>query len=303
MADTKTWLGQPDKWARLKRIEALDMDKDWLEIGGLTSADFLSIIFPVPFAGFMTTFAAPRMSRILASTGELTNRVAKRAVDTILFSSTLHTHGFGTPEGRKAARKVNALHAQYDIHPDDFIAVGCDPLIFTLDLFDRYGWRDLLPKEREAQRLYYDRQARAFGSRKPLPKTEEEMRDFIDNYFETQLWYEPQNQEMAEKTLDWYVELAPRPLRGLFRKILLSTLDSRVVEACGLKASGPVDRAISHVAMKALASKDPVPDGRPDMLKDLVNSVYPDGYTIDDLGPKLKDPAPDGAACRTQTAA
>lgn len=287
MAGTKTWIGEPDKWARLKRIETLDLEKDWLEIGGLTSSDFISIIFPVPFAGFMTTFAAPRMSRILASTGELTNRVAKRAVDTILFSSTLHTHGFGTPEGRKAAQKVNALHAQYDIHPDDFIAVGCDPLIFTLDLFDRYGWRELLPKEREAQRLYYDRQARAFGSRKALPKTEEEMRDFVENYFETQLGYEPQNQEMAEKTLEWYVELAPRAIRGLFRNILLSTLDPRVVRACGLKLPGPVDRAIAHVALKTLARKDPVPDGRPDMLKDLVKSVYPDGYSIEDLGPRL----------------
>ena len=296
MTDAKQWLGKNDKWARLRRIETLDLYKDWLEIGGLTSRDFLSIIFPVPFAGFMTTFAAPRMSRILHSTGELTNRVAKRAVDTILFSSTLHTHGFGTPEGRRAAQKVNALHAQYDIHPDDFIAVGCDPLIFTLDLFDKYGWRELLPVEREAQRLYYDRQARAFGSRKALPKTEDEMRDFVDNYFETQLWYEPQNQEMAEKTLEWYCELAPKHLRGLFRRMLLSTIDPRVLKACGIARPGRLDRTIANFAIKRLAAKDPLPDGQPDMLQDLVKSVYPDGYSIDDLGPKFNDTAPVAAA-------
>lgn len=288
MGKPKTWLGEGDRHARQRRIETLDLQKDWLEIGGLTSADFLSIIFPVPFAGFMTTFAAPRMSRILYSTGELTNRVAKRAVDTILFSSTLHTHGFGTPEGRKAAQKVNGLHAQYDIHPDDFVLVGCDPLIFTLDLFDRYGWRELSAKEREAQRLYYDRQARAFGSRKPLPKTEVEMREFVDNYFETQLFFEPQNKEMAEITLDWYTGLAPRPLRGLMRKILLSTLDPRIVKACGLEVPNKLDRTISHIVMKVLASKDPLPDGRPDMLSELVAQVYPEGYRIEDLGPKLK---------------
>ena len=286
MAQAKVWLGEPDKWARKRRIEALDLERDWLEIGGLTSRDFLSIVFPVPFAGFMTTFAAPRMSRILYQTGELTDRLAKRAVDTILFSSHLHKHGFGTAEGRAVAQKVNAMHARYDIHPDDFIAVGCDPLIFTLDLFDKYGWREMLPKEREAQRLYFDRQARAFGSRKALPKTEGEMRDFVDNYFETQLWFEPQNQKMAEKTLDWYCALAPSHLRGLFRRMLLSTLDPRVVRACGIKVPNAFDRSIAHLAMKRLAARDPLPDGQPDMLQDLVKTVYPDGYELDDLGPK-----------------
>jgi len=297
VAKTKTWMGEPDKFARLRRIESLDLEKDWLEIGGLTSRDFLSVIFPVPFAGFMTTFAAPRMSRILYSTGELKDRLAKRAVDTILFSARLHTHGFGTPEGRQVAQRINAMHARYDIHPDDFIAVGCDPLIYTLDLFDKYGWREMLPKEREAQRMYHDRQARAFGSRKPLPKTEAEMRDFIDNYFETQLWYEPQNQEMAEATLDWYCALAPKHLRGLLRRMLLSTIDPRVVRACGLKVPNALDRGIAHLAMKRLQAKDPLPDGQPDMLQDLVKTVYPDGYEFDDLGPRFDDDAaPETAA-------
>ena len=288
MAESKTWLDEGNPRARLHKIESLDLDKDWLEIGGLTSGDFRSIIFPVPFAGFMTTFAAPRMSRLLYSTGEMKDRLSKRVVDTILFSKTLHQHGFGTPKGREAAQRVNAIHAHYDIHPDDFIAVGCDPLIFTLDLFDKYGWRPLLQKERDAQRLYYDRQARAFGSRKPLPKTEADMREFVDHYFDTQLSFEPQNKEMADAALRWFVDLAPPNLQGIMRRILICTLDPRVVKACGLPAPSAVDRAIAHIAMKMLGNKDPIPDGAPDMLEQIVRRVYPEGYDIGDLGPRLK---------------
>ena len=285
MADGRSWLGEPDRDARVRLIESLNLEKDWLTIAGVTSGDFRSIIFPVPFAGFMTTFAAPRMSRILYATGEISERFAKRAVDTILFAKAMHEHGFGTPAGRLAAQRVNRLHAQYDIHQDDFILVGCDPLIFTLDLFDKYGWRKLLPAEREAQRLFYDRQARAFGSRRPLPGTEGEMRAFIDDYFDTQLHYEPQNEKLARVALDWFVRLAPPAARPLMRRILLTTVDPRVVKACGLTPPSAVDRTIAHFALKYLSRRDPIADGAPDMLSDLVKTVYPEGYEIATLGP------------------
>ena len=295
MAKAKTWLGEADRYARRRKIESLDFETDWLQIAGLSSADFRSIVFPVPFAGFMTTFAAPRMSRILYGTGEITDRFAKRAVDTILFAKALHEHGFGTPEGRKAAQRVNQLHSQYDIHQDDFIAVGCDPYIFTMDLFDAYGWRPLLPVEREAHRRYYDRQARAFGSRKALPASEAEMRAFVDHYFDTQLRFEPQNRVMAETALDWFVGLAPPAARGLMRRMLLSTLDPRVVAACGLRPVSRIDRTMGHLGLKLLSRRDPAADDAPDMLGALVAQVYPDGYRIETLGPSLCGHAAGGA--------
>ena len=292
MAQKRTWLGEPDKWARQRRIESLDVERDFLEISGLTSGDFRSIILPVPFAGFMTTFAAPRMSRILCRSGELTDRFAKRAVDTMLFAKAIHEHGFGTGDGRAAARKVNALHAQYDIHPDDFVLVGLDPMIFILDMFDTYGWRPLLQKEHEAQRIFFDRQARAFGSRRPLPKTEAEMRAFADHYFDTQLHYEPQNRVMADKALEWFTSLAPKPLRFLMRRMLLAPIDPRVLRACGMKPLSAIDSAIGKAGLRLMARRDPIPDGAPDMLQQLVAGVYPNGYTVADLGPRLKSEVP-----------
>lgn len=188
----------------------------------------------LPFAGFMTTFAAPRMSRILSGTGEIEHRFAKRAVDTSITASTILQHGFGSETGRKLARHVNELHKQYDIHPDDFVLIGCDTPLFSLEMAERYGWREVTDKEREALRILYDYQARAFGSRKPLPGSTNEMKRYLSAYFDTQLYFEPQNLRMAKVALDWYVGLAPLLARPLVRKIMLGVLDPRVVRACGL---------------------------------------------------------------------
>jgi hypothetical protein len=120
------------------------------------------------FSGFMFTFAAPRISRVLSATGELEHRIAKRVVDTTLLATAVLQHGFkGT--GRDAARRINSMHSRYDIHPDDFVAVGSEEVLGSLELAERYGWREVTDKEREAVRIFYSHQARAFGSPKLLP--------------------------------------------------------------------------------------------------------------------------------------
>jgi hypothetical protein len=95
-----------DRYARVKRIQKLNVDHDYSEIASLFYQDFQPVMVALPFAGFMTTFAAPRMSRILSSTGETEHRFAKRAVDTSLFARASHQCGFASETGREAARRV-----------------------------------------------------------------------------------------------------------------------------------------------------------------------------------------------------
>jgi hypothetical protein len=264
----------------------LDPQKDYLEISQLFFADFRSVLVALPFAGFMTTFAAPRMSRILFSTGEIEHRFTKRAVDTSLFASILIGQGFGTEQGREAARRVNNLHKQYDIHQDDFVLVGCDTPLFALEMAERYGWRPVTDIERKGLRVFFSHQARAFGSRRPLPDTIAQMRQLVSDYFDTQLDFEPQNTKMAKVALHWYAGLAPKPLRPLLRTILLSVIDPRVVRACGLAVPGKTARLVANVAMKVMGRRDPIPDGEgPDEMADLARLAYPNGYDIGMLGP------------------
>jgi hypothetical protein len=68
------WLGTSDPFARLRKIEPLDPVADCREITQLSYADFGSIMIGQLVPSLTTTYAAPRMSRILVSAGELHQR-------------------------------------------------------------------------------------------------------------------------------------------------------------------------------------------------------------------------------------
>jgi ER-bound oxygenase mpaB/B'/Rubber oxygenase, catalytic domain len=282
------WLGTTDRFARLRRIESLDLETKYREITGLFYADFRSVMLSQSFSGFMLTFAAPRMSRILGSTGELQQRIAKRVVDTALIARAVLEHGLGVGAGKEAARRVHAMHSQYDIHEDDFVVVGCDAALVSLELADKFGWRPVSDKEREALRLYYNRQARAFGSRKPLPPTIPLMRQCWSSYVDNELRFEPQNLELATVLIGYFSTLLPFPWGPLLPKLLLGILDPRITRACGIQVPSKPVRWIAHALMRRLGRRDPVPDDAPDGMEAMVRAVYPNGWQVDDLGTHIQ---------------
>ncbi|WP_297492572.1 oxygenase MpaB family protein [Acidocella sp.] len=285
---TKLWLGTTDRYARLRQIENLDLETQFREITGLFYADFQSVMMPQSFNGFLMTFASPRISRILINTGEIEHRVAKRVVDTMLLSSAVMAHGLNAEPGRGAARRVNAMHKNYDIHEDDFVAVGCDEIVNSLDLAGRYGWRPVTEKEREAVRLYYTQQSRAFGSRKPLPDTVAGVQKFWSDYLDKEAAFEPQNRRLTDAVIKWYEGLVPKPLRRLFITILLADADPRVIRACGLRVPPRIFKSLAGMLMRRMGQKDPIPDNAPNRMQALVASVYPNGWEVNELGSHIQ---------------
>lgn len=278
------WLGTSDRHVRLRRIESLDPETDYREITQLFYGDFQSAMFMKGVHGFIFTYAAPRISKVLAGTGELQHRIARRVVDTSLLASAVMQHGFKAPEGRDAARRVNAMHARYDIDPTDFVAVGAEEALGSLDLAERFGWRPVTDREREALRIFYSHQARAFGSPRALPGSVPEMRAFFEHYLDTELRHTPQNERLARALLDWYGGLVPAPFRPLFRTLLVADLDPRIAASCGLRQPGWPARRLMDVLLRRIAARDPVPDGVPSKLQKMAREVYPDGWTTRDLG-------------------
>ena len=285
MTTAKTWLGTDDPHARLRRIETLDPQRDYHAITRLFFEDFANIMLLPGFTGFMMNFAAPRVSRILAATGEIEHRVAKRFLDTALLARTVSDHGLGAPgPGRDAARRVNAMHRRYDIHEDDFVIVACDQLVMNLKIVDEFGWRPVTAAERASLLLHYAHETRYFGGRKPIPSTLDEAFAFWDHYLNTQLAYEPQNERMADTMLRFIKTLFPSPLRPLVAPMLLAQVDPRILRATGKKMPGAPGRKLSAWSIRLLSKQDPMPDNAPDGLRKLIDKIYPDGYTIDTLG-------------------
>jgi hypothetical protein len=286
MATSRTWLGSPDRYARLRKIRTLDPEKNSREITQLFYEDFMTISIFSAIGGFLLGDAAPSMSRILSSTGELEKRVAKRFVDTALLGRTVLQHGVKSAgEGRDAARRVNAMHRSYDINPDDFVAFGTGQVIFAIEFAERLGWRDVTDIEREALRVYYTHETRIFGGRVPLPPTLREMYAFWEKYLDENLAFEPQNLRMANLLLDFIKTLFPKFLHPLVTPIVLAQMDHRIVKACGLELPGAITREVSTALIRLLSKlRDPVYDNAPDGFDALIKQVYPDGFAIEGLG-------------------
>ncbi|ROQ04629.1 uncharacterized protein DUF2236 [Rathayibacter sp. PhB93] len=287
---TKTWLGTTDRYARLRRIESLDPASDFVEIKQLFSYDFQSCFIVQAASGFMFTFAAPTMSRVLHATGQAGKHTAKRFVDTSLLTSAVINNGLEPGDGREAAKRVNAMHRQYDIRQDDFIAVGCESPLTALDLAERLGWRDVTDIERQALRNYHNAEARAFGSHKPIPETIAEMEDFYEHYLDTQLAFEPQNKELTDAVLGLVPQFVPAPMRPFINPILTAQIDPRILRACGLPAPSRLRKKISTSLLRAIAKADPIPDGvsGSNPIKTFADDIYPNGWTIQSLGTHIR---------------
>ncbi len=278
------YLGSTDRYARLRKIETLNPETDYREITKLFYEDFHTIAILPGFTGFLMNNAAPRISRVLASTGELEHRVRKRFLDTSLFASTILENGLDKGPGREAVRRVNSMHRRYDIHEDDFVIVACDQIVMGLAHAEKFGWRQVSAIEREGLRVFYTEEARMFGGRRPLPPTFQEILSFWEGYLNEQLSFEPQNKRLTDAMVNFVKTLFPWPLSLIIAPVLLAQVDPRILSACGRKAPGAVMRWLSNTLLRQVGKQGPRSDNAPDRRHELVKKVYPNGYTIDSIG-------------------
>lgn len=285
-------VGRADRDARLRRIEVLDPAGDHAEIVQLFYRDFGAIMVLQAVTGNLMTFAVPRMSRILSATGQFEHHTAKRFVDTALLTNAVLDHGLEPGPGREAARRVNAMHREYDIHPEDFVAVGCDIPVMSVEIAERFGWRTVTDIEREALRIHYSRESRAFGSHRELPATLDGMRAFWNTYLDEQTAFEPQNRVLARAFLRYLATLLPAPLRPLLGPVLLPQVDPRVLRACGLRVPSAAHRRISDVVLRAVGRTGPMPDpdpAKPNVFDKQIAAIYPHGWSVNSVGTHLPE--------------
>jgi hypothetical protein len=291
MKQPKTWLGSPDRRARLNRIQNLDPQRDCREITKLFYEDFGTLMLLQSYSGNLMSFAAPSISRILGSTGEFEHRVAKRFLDTALLAHSVICYGLESAgDGRDAARRVNSMHRRYDIDADDFMIIGIDNILMAIEFAERFGWRPVTDIEREAIRHFYGQVTQAFGGRKPLPPSMAEVRAFWEHYMNNKLAFEPQALRMTDVLTGFIKTLFPPPLSYCLAPLLLAQVDPRILKACGKPVPGAFAKTISDKFFRMLGKNDPAPDGAPDGLAALAKKVYPNGYTIKTLGTHLNQP-------------
>lgn len=242
--------------------------------------------------GFVTALASPRIAGLLGATGQIERDPRGRATDTGLFMYSMVHHGLDSPVGRRAVERIKAMHSTWPIRNDDYVWVLGTFFLPGLDVVDRYGWRPLSGAERQAVVDWHRELGTGMGVR-DIPATAAAFAAWSAQYERENLRASPAGRRLAAAILEVAVQVMPRPLRRPGTRMMAALLPGPVRAALDLPAPGPAVRFALLVLFRARALLRA--SGRRWGGRDRRGSwfdpgaprqEYPNGYTVDDLGPK-----------------
>ena len=288
-----------DHWRRVN--DALDPRTDFVEIyRNVTMHEFPWDMNQALSFALFRTYAVPGIGRLLARTGEFTERVQKRYDDTALLLEPPTRLGFEHPQARAAIRRINAMHRMYDIPDHQFRYVLSTFVVVPRRWIDAYGKRPLTPHEVEASVRYYRELGRRMAV-KDLPETYDGFAALMDGYEAEHFGYDEEARRVADSTLALMLTFHPRVAAPAVEVFGRAMMDPPLRAAFRYPApAAPLER-LAHGALRArgVALRAFPARRRPKRVEDLrwIRS-YPDGYRVEGLG--TFTPAP-GCPVRTSS--
>lgn len=275
------------RYDRLKDIQRLDPERDFLEIYRITATyEFPWDITRALELALYRTYAVPSIGRLLARTAELTDRSQKRYDDTALLLDTVVEHGFDSDLGRTAIRRINRMHNSFDISNDDMRYVLCTFVVTPKRWLDAYGWRRLSDHELRACAAYY-RTLGAHMGIKDLPQTYEDFERTLDTYEEAHFGWDEGARAVSDATLELMASWYPRPLAPIVRGASLALLDDSLLRAFRYGHPSAAARSLTRGALRlrARAVRLMPPRTRPHYARQNPEiRGYRDGYEVAALG-------------------
>ncbi|MEU8677702.1 oxygenase MpaB family protein [Streptomyces sp. NPDC048560] len=275
------------RYDRLKEIQQLDPERDFLEIYRLTVAyEFPWDVTRALELALYRTYAIPSIGRLLAATAELTERSQKRYDDTALLLDTVVEHGFTGEAGRTAVRRINQMHRSYDIGNDDMRYVLCTFVVMPKRWLDTYGWRKLSRHELTAIAVYY-RTLGAHMGIKDVPRTYEDFERTLDAYEDAHFGWDEGGRQVSDATLALIATWYPSPLARVVRGAVLALLDDPLLRAFRYERPGRVARRLTRGALRLRARVVRLLPPRSTAHYARQNPEikgYPDGYEVAALG-------------------
>ncbi|MFP4321920.1 MAG: oxygenase MpaB family protein [Anaerolineales bacterium] len=253
---------------------------------------FLSGAYHFPFAAqralefaLFRTYAVPSISALLDQTGNFRHHGQKRYDDTALIIAEMGEHGYSSPRGQAAIRRMNALHGRFAISNDDFLYVLAS-FIYEPERWNKLlGWR----RSTEHERLAYFYFWRAIGQQmgiQNIPASYDEFYEFMEAYERDHYRYAPSNARVARASLGVFLNWFPRPLWPLIRRIVYAAMEPALAQALGFPVVHPLERRLLRGLLRgyALWARFFPPRREPYRFTHVPNRTYPHGYQIDDLG-------------------
>jgi len=281
-----------------KRIEALSPVNDYEEIIKLLSYTLFpwDIERALEFALFRT-YAVPSISRLLAGTGEFTNRPRKRYDDTELLMGEIFEHGVESERGQRSVARMNDMHGRFKIRNDDFLYVLSTFIFEPIRWMDRFGARPFTAKEKEAWFNGYVALGRHMNIR-DLPEDLNIFEQFNLEYEKQHFRFAESNRIIGEATRDMFLGFyLPKPLRGAGKPVVYALMENSLLAAFKFPEPSLLSRRAVAALMsirKSLLGLWPE-NTKPKYITARTRPTYPGGYLIESLGTFTKNnPAPQG---------
>lgn len=270
-----------------ERNAALDPETDYVEIvQNLALYEFpWDITQSLSFALFRT-YAVPSIGRLLDETGAFTTAAQLRYDDTGLLLEAPFVHGFESPEGKAAIRRINQMHHMYEISNDDLRYVLATFVVVPKRWLDAYGWRRLTEGELRAVVNYYRALGRHMGVM-DIPETYDAFMHLMDDYERAHFAYDEGGRHVADSTLELLDTFYPAILRRPVNTMSRALMDRPLLEAFRYDDPGPRVRRLVHAGMRARARVlRHTPSRRTaQRVVDMPRfKSYPDGHRLEELG-------------------
>ena len=236
---------------------------------------------------FYRTYAIPSIARLLASTGEFTGAAQKRYDDTQILISAFCEFGLGSDLGRRALRRMNRIHGRFEIANDDYLYVLSTMVFEPIRWNARFGWRPLVHAERLAT-FYFWRAVGGHMGIRDIPQDYEELERFNVEFERDNFAYTEEGHRVAGATRDMFLDWFPGLPKRVGRPLVHALLDPELLEALGLPAPAPRLRAVAEASLRgrSRALRVMPPRRRPRLRTLERHRAYPDGYQLEQLGPK-----------------
>jgi hypothetical protein len=272
----------------LLQIEQLDPQRDCQEICRLTTTyDFPWDTTRSLELALYRTYAVPSISALLDQTGEFARRAQKRYDDTSLLIAEFTEWGYESERGKRALRRMNAIHHHYSIANADYLYVLTTFIFEPIRWNARFGWRRLTEKELLATFYLWREIGRRMGIQ-DIPDTYTALERYNVAYEREHFRYAETNRRVGEATRDLFLSWFPAPLRPALKPAIYALMDEPLLDAFGFPHPPRwlCELVAGGLRLRARVLRHLPPRRSPRLYTEQRQRTYPSGYTIEDLGPE-----------------
>lgn len=237
------------------------------------------------------TYAVPSIAKILAATGEFTERAQKRYDDTAIILAEISEKGINSDSGQKSLTRMNEMHSGFKIKNDDFLYVLSTFIYEPIRWNELYAARPFTELEKQAWFNYYISLGKGMKI-EDLPSDLETFEAFNIAYEKEHFCQTESTRIVAAASRDLFLSfILPKPLWGMGKPFVYALLDEPLLKAFDFPKAPAFVRGMSSVLLAVRKSVlGMLPDNtKPKYITTKQHPSYPGGYCIEELGTFRKD--------------